>query len=444
MIDGINIPEYEVTQFNQKIKDVVESNFTYVRIRGEISQLKSASSGHIYLTLKDENSVLNATIWSQKKNYLQIQPEVGMEVIVTGKISTYAKSISTYSINIDRIELAGEGALLKLIEDRKKRLKSKGIFDEDHKKEIPFLSNKIGVITSAEGSVIHDIINRVKDRFPTNIDLWPVPVQGADAPKKIIEAIEGFNASKYELNPDVIIIARGGGSTEDLMAFNDEQLAISIYDSKIPIISAIGHETDTTIIDYVSDLRVATPTAAAEKATPMQSELKQIIIHSYNRINNYFENKIDIIKSQIHNSSKFLKAPKHIIDNYRNKLNNIDNNFFNQLNYLYKLNFKEFSHISNLIRPPEKIIESQKKYLNNTLKDIDKIFLNKKDNYIKELKKLTLLLQSNSLHSNLKKGYSIVRKSKKIINKSNLIKKEDTLDIQFLDKLLNIKVKKIN
>ena len=291
MIDGINIPEYEVTQFNQKIKDVVESNFTYVRIRGEVSQLKSASSGHIYLTLKDENSVLNATIWSQKKNYLQIQPEVGMEVIVTGKISTYAKSISTYSINIDRIELAGEGALLKLIEDRKKRLKSKGIFDEEHKKEIPFLSSKIGVITSAEGSVIHDIINRVKDRFPTNIDLWPVPVQGVEAPEKIIEAIEGFNSSKYKLNPDVIIIARGGGSTEDLMAFNDEKLAISVYDSKIPIISAIGHETDTTIIDYVSDLRVATPTAAAEKATPMQSELKQIIIHSYNRINNFLKIK---------------------------------------------------------------------------------------------------------------------------------------------------------
>ena len=444
MIDGINIPEYEVTQFNQKIKDVVESNFTYVRIRGEVSQLKSASSGHIYLTLKDENSVLNATIWSQKKNYLQIQPEVGMEVIVTGKISTYAKSISTYSINIDRIELAGEGALLKLIEDRKKRLKSKGIFDEEHKKEIPFLSSKIGVITSAEGSVIHDIINRVKDRFPTNIDLWPVPVQGVEAPEKIIEAIEGFNSSKYKLNPDVIIIARGGGSTEDLMAFNDEKLAISVYDSKIPIISAIGHETDTTIIDYVSDLRVATPTAAAEKATPMQSELKQIIIHSYNRINNFFENKIDIIKSQINNSSKFLKAPHHIIDNYKNKIKNIDNNFFNQLNYIYKLNYKEFSHIANLIRPPEKIIESQKKYLNNTIKEVDKIFLIKKENYIKELKKLTLLLQSNSLHSNLKKGYSIIRKSKKIINKSNLIKKEDTLDIQFLDKLINIKVKKIN
>tara|TARA_Y100000996_G_scaffold8401_1_gene7027 strand:+ start:7702 stop:9036 length:1335 start_codon:yes stop_codon:yes gene_type:complete len=444
MIDGINIPEYEVTQFNQKIKDVVESNFTYVRIRGEVSQLKSASSGHIYLTLKDENSVLNATIWSQKKNYLQIQPEVGMEVIVTGKISTYAKSISTYSINIDRIELAGEGALLKLIEDRKKRLKSKGIFDEEHKKQIPFLSSKIGVITSAEGSVIHDIINRVKDRFPTNIDLWPVPVQGVEAPEKIIEAIEGFNSSKYKLNPDVIIIARGGGSTEDLMAFNDEKLAISVYDSKIPIISAIGHETDTTIIDYVSDLRVATPTAAAEKATPMQSELKQIIIHSYNRINNFFENKIDIIKSQINNSSKFLKAPHNIIDNYKNKIKNIDNNFFNQLNYIYKLNYKEFSHIANLIRPPEKIIESQKKYLNNTIKEVDKIFLNKKENYIKELKKLTLLLQSNSLHSNLKKGYSIIRKSKKIINKSNLIKKEDTLDIQFLDKLINIKVKKIN
>ena len=266
----INIPEYEVSEFNKAFKDVIQDNFDYIRIKGEISELKTATKGQIYLTLKDKVSILSGVIWEQKIKYLQLLPEVGMEVVVSGKITTWSKFKTTYQIDIDKIEISGEGALLKLIEDRKKRLKSKGIFDEEHKKEIPFLSSKIGVITSAEGSVIHDIINRVKDRFPTNIDLWPVPVQGVEAPEKIIEAIEGFNSSKYELNPDVIIIARGGGSTEDLMAFNDEKLAISVYDSKIPIISAIGHETDTTIIDYVSDLRAATPTAAAEKAFPLQ------------------------------------------------------------------------------------------------------------------------------------------------------------------------------
>ena len=265
MTVGINIPEYEVSQFNKLIKDFIETNFNYVRIRGEISELKKASSGHIYLTLKDQHSILNATLWSQKKKYLNINPEIGMEVIVTGKISTYAKSISTYSINIDEIELAGEGALLKLIEDRKQKLKDRGIFDEKYKKKIPFLPNKIGVITSSTGSVIHDIINRIKDRFPTNIDIWPVPVQGVNSANNIIKAIEGFNSNNYLIKPDVIIIARGGGSTEDLMSFNDEKLVLAIFNSKIPIISAIGHETDTTLIDYVSDLRASNTSDAAEK-----------------------------------------------------------------------------------------------------------------------------------------------------------------------------------
>ena len=210
---GINIPEYEVSQFNKIFKELVETNFSYVKIRGEISELKNASSGHIYLTLKDDNSILNATLWSQKKNNLLVIPEVGMEVIVTGKISTYAKSISTYSINIDRLELAGEGALLKIIEDRKNKLKKLGIFEEKNKKAIPYLPNKIGVITSATGSVIHDIINRIRDRFPTDIDLWPVAVQGVDAAENIIAAIIGFNSNNYFSKPNVIIIARGGGST---------------------------------------------------------------------------------------------------------------------------------------------------------------------------------------------------------------------------------------
>jgi len=205
MINGLNIPEYEVSQFNRAIKQVVEQNFDYVRIKGEISDLKNASSGHIYLTLKDNTSVLNATIWNQKKEYLKIKPEIGMEVIVTGKISTYAKSISTYSINIDNVELAGEGALLKLIEDRKNKLQAKGIFDQKNKKEIPYLPEKIAVITSPTGSVIHDIINRIKERFPLKIDIWPVSVQGSKAAGDIINAIKGFNDDSFLEKPDIII-----------------------------------------------------------------------------------------------------------------------------------------------------------------------------------------------------------------------------------------------
>ena len=178
--------------------------------------------------------------------------------------------------------MAGEGALLKVIEERKKKLKEKGLFDEERKKSLPFLPQKIGVITSASGSVIHDIINRIKDRFPTNIDLWPVTVQGIEAANDIIQAIKGFNHEKYILKPDIIIIARGGGSTEDLMPFNDEKLALEVFNSKIPVISAIGHETDTCIIDFVSDVRASTPTAAAEKAVPVKIELEDTTSNLHN------------------------------------------------------------------------------------------------------------------------------------------------------------------
>ena len=441
---GINIPEYAVSQFNRLFKEVIETNFDYVRIRGEISELKNAASGHLYLTLKDEDSVLNATIWSQKKNYLLINPEVGMEVIVTGKISTYAKSISTYSINIDRLELAGEGALLKLIEDRKKRLQAQGIFDEDHKKEIPYLPNKIGVITSPTGSVIHDIINRIKDRFPTCIDVWPVSVQGVNAVENIIEAIKGFHDDSNESKPDLIIIARGGGSTEDLMAFNDENLALAVYQASIPIISAIGHETDTTIIDYVSDLRASTPTAAAEKAVPIQIELEETVNHMAKRLNYSIENNYQNVHNQLENLFKFLKPPSILIQSYKEKFKLVAENLSRELKNLFQKNLNQFEHYSQLLRSPLYDLNNKKEYLNNIIKNLDRNMINKIIYQQKELNKFTRLLKSNSLYTTLNKGYSIVRKSKKIIKKSDLINQEDSINIQFLDKAIDIKIKKIN
>ena len=272
-------------------KEVIESNFNYVRIRGEISEIKPATKGQIYLTLKDNDSIINCVIWGSKKKYLQFKPELGIEVIATGKITTWSRYKTTYQIDIYNLEIAGEGALLKLIENRKKRLAAKGIFDEKYKKNIPFLPKKVGIITSPTGSVIHDIINRIKERFPIKVDLWPVLVQGKESTGTIVKAIKGFNDNTYIEKPDVIIIARGGGSVEDLMTFNDEELAIAVFESKIPIVSAIGHETDTTIIDYVSDLRAPTPTAAAEKVVPVRNELVQQvkicterILHSMQKI----------------------------------------------------------------------------------------------------------------------------------------------------------------
>ena len=444
MNNGLNIPEYEVSQFNRLFKEVVETNFDYVRIRGEISELKNAASGHLYLTLKDKDSVLNATIWKQKKNYIQFNPEVGMDVIVTGKISTYAKSISTYSINIDKLELAGEGALLKLIEDRKKKLESQGIFDDIHKKKIPYLPKKIAVITSPTGSVIHDIINRIKERCPTNIDIWPVAVQGAVAAENIINAIKGFHNLAYNLKPDLIIIARGGGSTEDLMPFNDENLALAVHYSTIPIISAVGHETDTTLVDYVSDLRVSTPTAAAEKAVPMLIELEQAVSSTAQRLNYALDNNFNNVNKNLLNLSKFLKEPIFIISSFKDKFKLVTESLTKEWKNLFQENFNKLDYCSLLLRAPHINLNNNKTYLSNTIKNFnrsinDTIYYQKK-----ELNKFIRLLDSNSVSGTLNKGYSIVRKSKKIINKADLINSEDLINIQFIDKVVELKIKKIS
>ena len=313
MQNKINIPEYYVSEFNNLFRDVVESNFSYVRIRGEISEIKTATKGQIYLTLKDDDSIISGVIWGSKKEYLQFEPKLGIEVIVTGKITTWSRYKTTYQIDIDKLEIAGEGALLKLIENRKKRLQTQGLFDQKYKKRIPYLPSRLGIITSPTGSVIHDIFNGLKDRFPINIDIWPVAVQGLEAAASIIAALEGFNNSSYEDQPEVIIIARGGGSTEDLMTFNDEGLAKAVFKSNIPIISAIGHETDTTIIDYVSDFRVATPTAAAEFVVPIKKELENTIVNISDRLNKLIQYNFSSKTDNLSYLKRLLKPPEHIL-----------------------------------------------------------------------------------------------------------------------------------
>jgi exodeoxyribonuclease VII large subunit len=271
-----NIPEFSVSEITSLTKNILEENFDRVRIRGEVSKIKE-NKGHLYFSLKDENFVLNAICWSSAVPLLQVFPEEGMEVVAEGKITTYAKSsISSYQIKVDQIELQGEGALLKLIEQRKKKLQAEGYFNEEHKKPIPFIPNKIGIITSPTGAVIMDIINRVQDRYPTHLLIYPISVQGNKSAGEIIEGIEFFNK---KINVDTIIIARGGGGVEDLLSFNDENVVKAAFASKIPIISAIGHETDFTLLDFVADYRASTPTAAAERAVPEKNNLIEKILH---------------------------------------------------------------------------------------------------------------------------------------------------------------------
>ncbi|PPR51606.1 MAG: Exodeoxyribonuclease 7 large subunit [Alphaproteobacteria bacterium MarineAlpha5_Bin4] len=444
MNHSTNIPEYKVTQFNRAFKQIIQNNFDYVRIKGEISEIKEATKGQIYLTIKDEESILSGVVWEQKKRSLQLSPEIGMEVILIGKITTWSKFRTTYQIDIDKIEIAGEGALLKLIEDRKKKLKAKGLFNIENKKSIPFLPDKIGVITSPTGSVIYDIINRISDRFSVPIDLWPVSVQGTDAAMSIIEAIKGFNNMNFKEKPSVIIIARGGGSTEDLMAFNDEKLAISVYNSNIPIISAIGHETDTTIIDFVSDLRASTPTAAAEKAVPLKSELAQMTYNADQRLNFIINNQIKSYKFNFENLIKLLKAPNLIINNFNQKLEFIFHNLERTIQKENEQIQQNFINTTQLLKIPKNLIYLRKNMIINLNKNLN-VLLNEKIAFKNEkFYKLIRILNANSITTNLKKGYSILTKKNKLIKSAKLLQKSDVLKAQLSDNNIEVEIKKIN
>src|SRR5205814_1236790 len=253
----------------------IEENFAVVRVRGEISGFKRHSSGHCYLSLKDADAVIDAVCWRMTAMRLGLKPEDGMEVVCTGRLTTFPGR-SKYQLVIDTIELAGVGALLKLLEDRRKRLAAEGLFDAERKKKLPFLPEVIGVVTSPSGAVIRDILHRLADRFPRRVLIWPVAVQGEKAAGEVAAAIAGFNRLAEDRpvpRPQVLIVARGGGSLEDLWAFNEEIVVRAAAASAIPLISAVGHETDTTLIDFASDRRAPTPTAAAEMAVPVRADL---------------------------------------------------------------------------------------------------------------------------------------------------------------------------
>ena len=270
-----NQPEYTVSEISGALKRVVEDTFGFVRVRGEISGFKRAASGHLYLDLKDNNAVLNAVCWKGVASKFTFKPEDGVEVICTGKLTTYAGR-SNYQMVIESMEPAGAGALMALLEKRKQTLTAEGLFDASRKRPLPYLPKVIGVITSPTGAVIRDILHRIQDRFPLHVLICPVRVQGEGAAEEITRAIIGMNALQVGgtvPRPDVLIVARGGGSLEDLWAFNEEIVVRAAANSEIPLISAVGHETDTTLIDYASDVRAPTPTAAAEMAVPVRDDL---------------------------------------------------------------------------------------------------------------------------------------------------------------------------
>ncbi|MEQ9695742.1 exodeoxyribonuclease VII large subunit [Shimia sp. SDUM112013] len=274
-IEGENAPEFSVSEISGALKRTIEGAFGRVRVRGEVGRVMLARSGHLYFDVKDDRSVIAAVSWKGQVSRLSMMPEEGMEVVVTGKLTTFG-SQSKYQINVDDVTVAGEGALMAMLEKRKKQLAAEGLFAPERKKPLPYLPEIIGVVTSPSGAVIRDILHRLRDRFPRKVLIWPVAVQGEQCASQVARAISGFNAltpGGAMPRPDLLIVARGGGSIEDLWGFNEEIVARAAAASDIPLISAVGHETDTTLIDFVSDRRAPTPTAAAEMAVPVRLDL---------------------------------------------------------------------------------------------------------------------------------------------------------------------------
>jgi exodeoxyribonuclease VII large subunit len=298
---GDNAQAMSVSELSLALKRTVEDRFGHVRVRGEISGFKRAASGHIYFSLKDDNARLDAVMWKGGAARLPFAPEDGLEVVATGKLTTYAGR-SNYQIVVESLEVAGEGAMMLLFEKLKARLASEGLFAPERKKKLPALPRTIGVVTSPTGAVIRDILHRLADRFPTHVIVWPVLVQGEGSAAQIARAVNGFSAMPQDgpaTRPDLVIVARGGGSIEDLWAFNDEAVVRAVADCTIPIISAVGHETDTTLCDFAADLRAPTPTAAAEIAVPVRSDLLQRVGQLGLRMANIVRKHVDLAAERL-------------------------------------------------------------------------------------------------------------------------------------------------
>jgi exodeoxyribonuclease VII large subunit len=295
---GANLPELSVSELAQAVKRTMEANFDRVRVRGELGRVLIAKSGHLYVDLKDENATISTVMWKANVQALTFKPEEGLEVVVEGRLSTYPGR-SQYQLIAERMAPAGVGALLAQLEKLKQKLAAEGLFAPERKKPIPYLPRVIGIVTSPTGAVIRDILHRLGERFPRKVLLWPVLVQGPEAAGQVARAIAGFNALQGALRPDVLIVARGGGSIEDLWAFNEEIVVRAAAASVIPLISAVGHETDTTLIDFASDLRAPTPTGAAEKAVPVRADLVQRVTTLEGRLKNGLVRGLDKRRTEL-------------------------------------------------------------------------------------------------------------------------------------------------
>ncbi len=379
-----------VSEVSYALKNVVENSFAHLQIRGEISGGKLHTSGHFYFALKDNAAVLDAICWRGVMARIGFLPQDGMDVICTGHLTTYPGR-SKYQVVVERIDLAGEGALLKMLEDRKRLLAAEGLFDLDRKKSLPFMPRCIGIITSATGAVIQDMLHRLQDRFPCPVILWPVLVQGEGAAEQIARAIQGFNALPFDgniLKPDLLIVARGGGSLEDLWAFNEEIVVRAAAASEIPLISGVGHEPDITLIDFAADHRAPTPSAAAEKAVPVRREIQNSLESISMRLNRGLLRIVEDNTFRLEDRLERLqRSPQLFLERWQQNL----------------------ILLKQRLRHPVEIIDQYQMQINSLEQRLDHHLQRLMDHVMHRFERVTVLLKSYSFEATLARGFALIK-----------------------------------
>ncbi len=434
-----NLGEQSVTEISHALKRTLEDRFGHVRVRGEISGYRGPhSSGHAYFALKDDGAKLDAVIWRGVFSKLRSKLQEGLEVIATGKITSYPGK-SNYQIVIENVEPAGVGALMALLEERKKTLAAEGLFDQDRKKELPYLPHTIGIITSPTGAVIRDILHRLNDRFPRHVIVWPVRVQGETAAAEVAAAIAGFNAIEHK--PDLLIVARGGGSLEDLWPFNEEIVVRATAASTIPLISAIGHETDTTLIDFASDFRAPTPTAAAERAVPVRADLLAELASLNARQKRTMGRVVGDAKTRLHSAVRALPKPDEILATARQRLDVAASKLPKALKANVQVHAVSLARSSGKlsVKPLDQRVSEQRRRLKDqqarVSRGIAQMTTRKSDQLKSELK----LFVSLGYQSVLKRGYAIIRDQHgKPLQLISGIKPSTDLEIEMQDGRLNV------
>ncbi|SLN30293.1 Exodeoxyribonuclease 7 large subunit [Roseovarius litorisediminis] len=462
---GENAPEFSVSDLSGAIKRMIEGEFSHVRVRGEVGRVSRPRSGHVYLDLKDDRSVLAGIIWKGVASRLAVQPEEGMEVVATGRLTTFPGQ-SRYQIVIEDMKPAGMGALMAMLEKRKAQLAGEGLFDPTRKQPIPYLPEIIGVITSPSGAVIRDILHRLRDRFPRKVLIWPVAVQGEKCAPEVTNAIRGFNAftpGGALPRPDLLIVARGGGSIEDLWGFNEESVVRAAADSDIPLISAVGHETDTTLIDYASDKRAPTPTAAAELAVPVRLDLLSWLDAQSGRLTHALTSGISLRGQRLRDLSRALPRADTLLDTPRQRLDAWSDRLPAALIRSVQTRRVRLSESAGALRPGllRRALDGDRHRLESTAarlnvpalcrdidlkkRDLDRLAIRLSEVATRQMRgwhdqveSMDRLRETLGYKATLARGYAVVRGDGDLVTSKDAASQASSLEIEFADGRLSV------